>query len=388
MRALRLLGIALVIAVALLVWWGSHLYLLDRMVAKPALPQPWGTVGTWVIVAGAISFFLVPMAERLLAPPWCRVVGWPGSLWLGVAFLATLSLGASDVALWIASAVGSIDVAALPVQRGRAVAVLVVTLVAIAVGMRTAFTPRVQRVSIELERWPAALDGFRVVQISDVHIGPILGRSFAAWLTERVNALGPDLIAVTGDLVDGRVSCLRDEVAPFGELHARNGVYFVTGNHDHYSRADEWCAVAAELGMSVLRNRWEAIETQGERLAIAGVDDHRGDMLGGASEDLDAALAGIPENMPVLLLAHDPTTFVAASRRAIDLQLSGHTHGGQIWPFVHVVRLVVPFLAGLYDRGAARLWVSRGTGFWGPPVRLGAPGEITELTIVAKRVSR
>ena len=132
----------------------------------------------------------------------------------------------------------------------------------------------------------------------------------------------------------------------------------------------------------MLRNRWRWIEADGARFVLSGVDDHRGDPLRGGGSDLDAALHGVPEEAAVILLAHDPTTFVAASRRAIDLQLSGHTHGGQIWPFAWLVRVAVPFLAGHYRRGSAQLYVSRGTGFWGPPMRLGAPPEITEITLV------
>src|SRR5262249_1809248 len=143
-----------------------------------------------------------------------------------------------------------------------------------------------------------------------------------------------------------------------------------------------WCARVRELGITVLRNEWKWIETDDARFVLAGVDDHRGDPLHGGGSDLDAALRDVPADAPVVLLAHDPTTFVAASRRAIDLQLSGHTHGGQIWPFAALVRVVVPFLAGLYRRGQAQLYVSRGTGFWGPPMRIAAPSEITELTII------
>jgi uncharacterized protein len=312
-------------------------------------------------------------------------VGWPGSVWLGFAFIAGLVLGASDLVLWLASRLDWVEVEALAVARIRAAVALVLAVGAVVVGMRSAFRPVVNRVRVELPQWPTTLDGFRIVQISDVHIGPILGHRFADWIVRRINALDPDLVAITGDLVDGRASRLRAEVEPLADLRARHGVYFVTGNHDHYSRADEWCAVADELGMRVLRNRWERIESDGASFVVAGVDDHRGDLMGGSREDLDAALAGIVPGLPVVLLAHDPTTFRAASRRGIALQISGHTHGGQIWPFVYLVRLVVPFVAGVYRRGGAHLWVSRGTGFWGPPMRLGAPAEITELTLSASQ---
>ncbi|MCG8591894.1 MAG: metallophosphoesterase, partial [Proteobacteria bacterium] len=166
-------------------------------------------------------------------------------------------------------------------------------------------------------------------------------------------------------------------------LRARLGVFFVTGNHDHYSGARAWATLAGELGMRVLRNEHVEIGSGADAFALAGVDDHRAGLLPGDSggEDLDAALAGIRPELPVILLAHDPSTFKRAHARGIALQLSGHTHGGQIWPFRYLVRLAIPFVAGLYRRANAWLYVSRGTGFWGPPMRLGAPAEITELTL-------
>jgi predicted MPP superfamily phosphohydrolase len=240
-------------------------------------------------------------------------------------------------------------------------------------------------VEIDLERWPPALDGYRIAQISDIHIGPILGRAFAAELCRRVNALDPDLIAVTGDLVDGSVRRLRDEVAPLAGLEARHGVFFVTGNHDHYSGAAAWADRVRQLGIRVLRNERVAIGGELDGFDLVGVDDHRGNLGADGREDLPRALEGRDPGRPAVLLAHDPTTFKRASTAGIDLQLSGHTHGGQIWPFVYLVRLAVPFVAGLYSRGRSRLYVSRGTGFWGPAMRLGAPAEITELVLRARR---
>jgi predicted MPP superfamily phosphohydrolase len=158
-------------------------------------------------------------------------------------------------------------------------------------------------------------------------------------------------------------------------------VYFVTGNHDVYSGSEPWVERVRELGMRVLRNERVAIEARGAVFDLAGVDDHRGDLVRGTTEDLPAALAGRDAARPVVLLAHDPSTFKEASRAGVALQLSGHTHGGQIWPFGALVRLVVPYVGGLYERGGSWLYVSRGTGFWGPPMRLGAPAEITEITL-------
>jgi predicted MPP superfamily phosphohydrolase len=255
--------------------------------------------------------------------------------------------------------------------------VLALSGLALAEGLKL---PAVRRTEVALARWPRVLDGFRIVQISDVHIGPLLGRRFAERLTARVNALAPDLVAVTGDLVDGSVEALRDEVAPFAALSARHGVYFVTGNHDVYSGGESWVERVRALGLRVLRNERVALGGA-DGFDLAGVDDHRGDWVRGSTEDLDAALAGRDVSRPLVLLAHDPGTFRRAARRGVDLQLSGHTHGGPIWPFKYLVRLAVPFVAGLYRLGASQLYVSRGSGFWGPPMRLLAPAEISEIVL-------
>jgi predicted MPP superfamily phosphohydrolase len=194
---------------------------------------------------------------------------------------------------------------------------------------------------------------------------------------------------VTGDLVDGSVSKLADEVAPFSQLRSRLGVYFVTGNHDHYSGGRAWAEHAQKLGMRVLRNERVTVHSgaphdQAASFELAGVDDHHAGFIPGEhGEDLELALADAPPERPLILLAHDPATFKSASKLPVDLQLSGHTHGGQLWPFSMIVRLAVPFIAGLYRKGGSQLYVSRGTGFWGPPMRLLAPAEIGEIVLRA-----
>jgi predicted MPP superfamily phosphohydrolase len=271
----------------------------------------------------------------------------------------------------------------------RAAVVLGITAVAVGLGLRGGLAgPVLRREVFAIERWPRALDGFRIVQISDIHIGPLLGRSFAAHLAQRVNALAPDLVAVTGDLVDGSAPRLASEVAPFADLRARCGVFFVTGNHDHYSGATHWSEAVTRLGMRVLRNERVEIGADGASFDLVGVDDHHAHFAGDGREDLARALAGRDPERAAVLLAHDPTTFRRARAQGIDLQLSGHTHGGQIWPFAWFVRLATPYVAGRYRDGRAQLYVSRGTGFWGPPLRLFAPAEITEITIRSERSDR
>ena len=387
-RVRRVLAGLLFLSVALSILVAAHLYLARRLVLDPGLPEPASTALRVLLFALAGSIFLLPIAERVLPLRALRWVAWPPSLWMGLMFLLLVALGASDLVMWLA---GTAAVAAdgdpeagLGLARARALLVAAGVFAVAGVAVATALRgPLHTRVRVAIPRWPAALDGFRIVQISDMHIGPILGRAFAEQLTRRCNALEPDLLAVTGDLVDGPVRQLRGEVTPFAGLRARHGVYFVTGNHDCYSGASDWVRVARELGMRVLRNERVVIERDGAVFDLAGVDDHNGAFEEGWREDLPAALDGRDTARPVVLLAHDPRTFRRACEMGVDLQLSGHTHGGQIWPFRYLVRLYTRWVAGLYREGQSQLYVSRGTGFWGPPMRLLAPAEITEILISA-----
>jgi predicted MPP superfamily phosphohydrolase len=189
-------------------------------------------------------------------------------------------------------------------------------------------------------------------------------------------------VAITGDLVDGAADRIADEIEPFAHLRAAHGVYFVTGNHDYYSGADAWVARIEQLGIRPLRNCRVTIARDGAAFDLAGVEDHHAHMVHPAHrEDVPGALAGRDPQRALVLLAHDPLTFRDAVRHGVDLQLSGHTHGGQIWPFRYLVRLTTPYVVGHYRQNGSQLYVSRGTGFWGPAMRLFAPAEITEITI-------
>ncbi|HEU4430558.1 MAG TPA: metallophosphoesterase [Myxococcota bacterium] len=363
----------------------AHYYVLRGFVLAPELGEPWRTLGVAFVPIAFAGLFVGLALERVLAPPWLRIVSWPFALWIGVFWLGFVALLFTDVAF---SLMGAASFApALDLARSRALAAGALVVLASSFGLRGALRlPRVKRVELALAEWPRALEGFRIVQISDIHIGPILGRSFAAALVERVNSLAPDLIAVTGDLVDGAVEKVGGEVEPFAALRARHGAFFVPGNHDFYSGLGGWADRVRALGMRVLRN--ERVPIGGsDGFDLAGVDDHRGDWREGSTEDLGAALAQRDPRRPVVLLAHDPTTFVKASAAGVALQLSGHTHGGQIWPFGALVRLTTPFVAGHFTRGDSQLYVSRGSGFWGPPMRLFAPSEITEIVLRRRQPS-
>ncbi|HSJ96755.1 MAG TPA: metallophosphoesterase [Myxococcota bacterium] len=364
---------------------GAHLYLAHRLALAPAWPAGVRTALLAALGVGFVALLTQAFVRRRVG----RAVGalaWTAYTWLGLAFLLLVASFASDLALALLGAAAPAGMAdGEGIARARALGVGVVGVSVSALAMRRGLSaPELRRVEVALARWPRALDGFRIVQLSDVHLGPLLDRRFAASLAARVNALAPDLVVVTGDLVDGGVRRIGAEVEPLGALRARHGVFFVTGNHDYYSGADDWVARMKGLGWRALRNERVAIEIGGAAFDLAGVDDHHGALVEpGGGEDLARALDGRDPERPVVLLAHDPATFRRAARRDVDLQLSGHTHGGQIWPFRWAVRLTVPWVEGLHRVGRSALYVSRGTGFWGPPMRLGAPAEITELVLRA-----
>jgi len=384
-RISRGLAIGAFLALALGFLAATHYYLALRLVLDPGWPEPARTLGIAALAVLAALIVLHPIAERALPRPLARFVSWPAALWMGAFFWLFLLSLASDVVLWTAGGVARAADASAPGEGAavlRAVLALGITGAALAAGLRNGLAPpALRREEFAIERWPRGLDGFRIVQISDIHIGPLLGRDFAAHLVQRVNALAPDLVAVTGDLVDGSAPRLASEVAPFAGLRGRYGVFFVTGNHDHYSGADHWSEAVRGLGMRVLRNERVEIGAPGASFDLVGVDDHHAHFAGDGRSDLARALAGRDPERAAVLLAHDPATFARARGAEIDLQLSGHTHGGQIWPFAWFVRIATPYVAGRYREGRAQLYVSRGTGFWGPPLRLFAPAEITEITL-------
>ena len=380
----RAVLVSVFIGLLLIILLGGHFYLAEELVIAPALAEPWRGAALALIALGGSLLVLQPIAERTVPRTLSRWLAWPAALWMGFAFLLlVLSLGSQLVRALMGAGLAEGAGAGPSGARVWAAAVAALGLAAGVKGVRTVLRgPVLDRVEIRLARWPHQLDGFRIVQISDLHIGPILDRRFAAAVVERCNALCPDVVAITGDLVDGDVGVVGEEVAPFAHLHAAHGVYFVTGNHDYYSGADAWAARVEQLGIRVLRNERVTVGRDGATFDLAGVEDHHAHMVSSTHrEDLPAALEERDASRPLILLAHDPLTFRTAARHGVDLQLSGHTHGGQIWPFNYLVRLSTPYVVGHHRQADAQLYVSRGTGFWGPAMRLFAPGEITEIVL-------
>ena len=240
--------------------------------------------------------------------------------------------------------------------------------------------PGVKRLTVPLAKLPRGAHGFRIAVVSDIHLGPILGRGFAQRVVDTINATQPDLIAVVGDLVDGDVADLGPSVAPLAGLKARHGAYFVTGNHEYISGAEQWVEHVQELGLRLLAN--ERDELPG--FDLAGVNDLQGER-DGQGPDFGRALGGRDTARAVVLMAHQPAAIHDAVRHGVDLQLSGHTHGGQLWPVSLIAKAANPTLAGLESYGDTRLYVTRGAGAWGPPVRVGAPSDITVVELASRQ---
>jgi predicted MPP superfamily phosphohydrolase len=360
-----------------------HAYIGWRIL--PALP-----VAPSVRLLGALllvlSFVLVPaglLSRSIKRQPLSDRLAWAGLLAMGMfSSLLVLTL-ARDAVLLAAVLLGVQHGAALSGWTALAVPLLagLVTLIGFINARRVA---RVVDVDVPIAGLPDALHGFTIAQISDIHVGPTIKRGYLDAIVNAVNALGADLIAVTGDLVDGSVSRLAPHTAPLAKLTARHGAYFVTGNHEYYSNAHAWIAEVRPLGLTVLMNEHVVLTHRGAALLVAGVTDysahhfdqsHRSDPL--------AALAGAPRHVAVkLLLAHQPRSAEAAADAGFDLQLSGHTHGGQFFPWNLFVPLQQPYTSGLNRLRNLWIYTSRGTGYWGPPKRFGAPSEITRLRLV------
>ncbi len=424
---------------ALTVLGALHWYLWRRLVRDTTRP---GSVGWWlgtaVIVVGAVLMVAALVAQFARAPMgFIRIVSWPGFLWAALVIYLLIGVLVGEllrplVMRWYdgvrgdggepaggaaagtdreqpgprddagsahatvepaertgGAGPGAVSVDPLPrrlfVSRVLGGAVVAAAVGTVGLGTYNVLSgPAVKRMTVLLPKLPAEADGFRITLVSDLHVGPALGRSFTRRVVDTVNGTDPDLIAVAGDLIDGRVVDLRSTVAPLADLRSRLGTYYVTGNHEYYSGADEWVEHVQQLGMRVLMN--SRVELPG--FDLAGVDDVEGEAEG-RGPDVAAALAGRDTTRACVLLAHQPVVIHEAVDHGVDLQLSGHTHGGQLFPGNLIADLANPTLAGLERYGDTQLYVTRGAGAWGPPVRVAAPSDITvlELRSVRDRIS-
>jgi len=402
------------LAVVLSVAIGFHLYLYRRLVRDMTAARP-------LRVAGGLAFALLgalivagPMAARLMTRGPLQTVGRAGYLWWALAFYLFVAMVLVDLGFFVArrieklrsrpsaSAPSPVAATAEPprappvaepigpenparrvfLARSARASASAAALGVTGFGFGEAWEPpRVTEVPIKLPRLPAALSGLTLAQLTDIHVGAWIDRQFVEELVSRTNALRPDAVVITGDLVDGSVQDLRPMVAPLAGLRSRFGTFFVTGNHEYYSGTDAWCAELESMGMTVLRNRHLPLGDASASLDLVGIDDWGGGRGFGQAADLDAAVRGRDPSRAAVLLAHQPRGVERAAALGMGLQLSGHTHGGQIWPWSLAVRLAFPYFRGLYQVDGMALYVSNGCGFWGPPVRVGAPAEIVKVVL-------
>jgi predicted MPP superfamily phosphohydrolase len=371
------LGVVLV-AVALLFgvpWWAL-------VASGPQWPVPVFVAGTVVFAAGALGLpYLMFLGHSSRGRDWAARIG---DTTLGVAWVlfAWTVLGTVPR---VVLAVAGVDNPA----RSRIVAALVVGVAAVLVAwgaVEAMRVPRVRTTEVLIPRLGKGLDGTRVVLLADTHFGPIDRAGWSARTAAAVNALEPDVVCHAGDIADGSPDRRRAQAAPLGDIRARLARVYVTGNHEYFGEAQAWLDHMAGLGWQPLHNRHQVVARGGDRLVLAGIDDAtaRSSGLPGHGADLADALAGADPDLPVLLLAHQPRQVTHAAAAGVDLQVSGHTHGGQIWPFHYLVRIDQPTVQGLTRHGErTQLYTTRGAGFWGPPLRIFAPSEISLLILRA-----
>lgn len=369
---------------ALLTWW-----LERRLIRRTEIPQPWSTVAT----AGLVVLWLFAVigigSGTVFDPAWARAPAFVGWAWVGVGYYISLGL----LIIGIISLLDRLIRRLLPhahsdadppgrlrMLRGATAVVVAAALGVSAFGLVAAARPQVVNADVPLAQLPAEFEGLRVALVSDLHVGPSRGRAFTQRVVDLVNADSPDLVLIAGDLVDGTVALVGPDLTPLAQLSAPLGVFGVSGNHEFYADdGGRWLDVWGDLGIRTLRNERVTISRGGEQIQLAGIHDYSSPSP--YEPDLPAALDGGDPDGFTLLLAHQPRQAPEASDLGVNLQLSGHTHGGQLWPFGYLVRLQQPQVEGLGMVGGTAVYTTRGAGAWGPPMRVGAAPEVTIVTL-------
>ncbi len=393
--------------IALSIWFGAHFYLGWRFIKPAKLEHPWkGVAWASIFLLGATVPLVFWLGRQLDRPEWTDSIFWIAYVHMGLLCLVFFMTLGRDLVVGLMNLFGrserrqikKVAVEGVPKEHGgvdpsrRAfltnatnAGILGVGGTLSAVGYVNARRePAVVEVDIPVKGLPGALEGFKVVQISDVHVGPTVRRPFVQTVVDRINTLDADMVAVTGDLIDGDVRERWDDLQPLKDIASKHGTFYVTGNHEYYWGGQRCIDAVKRLGMKVLLNEHQVVEHDQERVVVAGVTDlQQGGNIPGQDSDPAAAIKGAPEAGFKLLLAHQPRSVFAAAGQGYDLQISGHTHGGQFAPWSFFVWLAQPFTAGLHIFKDTMIYVSRGTGYWGPPMRLAAPSEITLLKLRA-----
>jgi len=367
--------IVVFLIIVLGVWTLLHAYVFLRVGSIPLVAEHLsGRAWLAIFAVMWLTYPLGRLLDRRGLEPLSLPFEFVGAAWMGFLFLAFLFVLLADVL----TGFGFLFRQAAPIARGLAAASAVLLgVVALVQGLRP---PVVTEVEVFLAGLPAERDRTVLVEVSDLHLGSLLGERWLARRIAQVNSLRPDLVAVVGDLVDGNAARVERLVPRLRELSAPLGVWAVTGNHEYYAGLERCVKVFADAGFHVLRDR---AEEAAPGLVVAGIDDLTArQQFGEKGEPVEAALARRPPGATVYL-SHTPWLAEKASAHGAGLMLSGHTHAGQIWPFGTFVALRYPYLGGVYDIGAMKLVVCRGTGTWGPPLRLWRRSEIVRITLRA-----
>jgi predicted MPP superfamily phosphohydrolase len=403
MSAATILRYALFFGVTLVISVLGHIYLYRRIFRDTSGHPHWRKAGLFTMAALLILMVGVRLLARVLPAGVVDALAAVGLFWMAAATYLLLAFFTLGGVRWLSSLPPlrralrpspTPTAATTPpvseerrqfLARATAGTAVLATSSLVGYGAWRAFhQPAVTRLAVRLPGLPKALDGFTIVQVSDIHVGPIIQRRFMDAMVQQCNALKPDLVCITGDLVDGSVDALGPSVAALSNLQSRHGSFFVTGNHEYYSGDVEWTDALERMGISVLRNRHVRIGEPQASFDLVGVDDWSAERSGYAQRyDLTQALSGREPQRPAVLLAHQPANWREASKAGIGLQLSGHTHGGQFFPFNLAVAAIWEHDVGHFQENGNHLYVSRGTGFWGPPVRVGAPPEIVQVTLLS-----
>ena len=377
---------ALFALIVLSLWGGLHYYFWRRIVKPLELSTAGERWARLAIYVGGAMAPLVFIGNRFVGlAGWAQPMLWVGYVYMGLIGIALPLLWLRDFASLAARPLGLDPERRKVLLRATNGAAGAVSVALGAYGVWAARQgPEVVEVTVPVPDLPEAFEGYRIAQITDVHVGLTITRPFIEPIVAAVNALKPDLIAVTGDLIDGSVELLRDHVAPLSTLSAPDGVYFVTGNHEYFYDGLGWCAEAERLGMTVLNEAHRVVSRGETKMLVAGVTDPTGKRyVSQHTSSVSEAVKGAPPCEVKLLLAHQPKNILDAAKEGFHLQLSGHTHGGQFFPWTVFIDLVWKWGPGLHLVDKTRLYVSRGTCYWGPPMRSGdgAPSEITLLKL-------
>jgi uncharacterized protein len=379
--------------IANLIVFSIHYYLWIKIVKDTGLKNYFRKTVTFLIVLLALSFPVAIVFARVFSIQLPYSLLWLFYLWMGTMMLLFFSLLFMDVIKLVYNISQKFSDRSNKtidndrrefISRSLVSGTSLFVLIAAGISVRNCYSELVvKNIKISLTSLPEVFKGFKIVQISDLHIGKMMTKDGLQKVVDKVNNLKPDLIVITGDLVDGSVNRLLHEVSPINTLHGENGVFFVTGNHEYYNGVMEWTNVFLENGIEVLGNKSIKITRGNDFFYLSGVNDHSAKRFGKEhAADFKNTFSGLDKNKKKILLAHQPKAVNEASEYGVDLVLSGHTHGGQIWPFSYLVYLQQPYLKGLHKLNNTQLYVNQGTGCWGPQMRLGSFNEITEIILI------